>query len=96
MKPGRHGMELVGYVLKKVKEEHPLLIFGVGGSVVTLVGLGFGIYAMNSYFDSRYLPFGPTIIAAFMIYVGTLMVFGGLILNAIQSLASKMEQKSSK
>ncbi len=96
VKPGRHGMELINYVLRKMKEEHPLLIFGGSGVVVSMIGLAFGIYSINSYFESRYLPFGPTIVAGILIYVGTLMVFGGLILNSIQALASKFEEKSSK
>lgn len=96
VQPGRHGMELINYVLRKLKEEHPLLIFGLSGVVVTSVGLAFGVYSLNSYFDSRYLPFGPTIVAGVMIYVGTLMIFGGLILNSIQTLASKLENKRSR
>jgi len=92
-KPSRHGMELVNYVLKKLKDEHPLLVFGLGGVVVSSIGLAFGAYSVNSYFDSRYLPFGPTIIAGILIYVGTLMIFGGLILNSIQSIASRLENK---
>ena len=94
--PGKHGMELVNYVLKKLKDEHPLLIFGGGGLIVTSIGLVFGIYSINSYFDSRYLPFGPTIVAALFIYIGTLMVFGGLILNSIQSLAARLEEKKTR
>jgi hypothetical protein len=94
--PGRHGMELVNYVLRKLKDEHPLLIFGVGGVLVSSIGLVFGVYSINSYFDTRYLPFGPTIVAGILIYVGTLMIFGGLILNSIQSLAARLEEKHSK
>ncbi len=90
--PGKHGMELVNYVLKKLKDEHPLLIFGVGGVLVSSVGLIFGVYSINSYFDSRYLPFGPSIVATLFIYVGTLMIFGGLILNSVQTLAVKIEK----
>jgi hypothetical protein len=85
-------MELVNYVLKKMKEEHPLMIFGGLGFAIIAVGLVFGVMAINSYFGSRYLPFGPTIIAGIAVYVGTLMVFGGLILNAIQSLAERIEK----
>jgi glycosyltransferase involved in cell wall biosynthesis len=95
-RPGRHGMELVNYVLRKITNEHPLLIFGTTGMLVATVGLGFGIYSMNSYFESRFLPFGPTLISGILIYVGTLMIFGGLILNSIQSLASRLETKNAK
>jgi len=93
MRPGKHGMELINYIIKKLKEEHPLLIFGGGGMLLTVIGLGFGILALNSYFETRYLPYGPTLIAGVTIYVGTLMIFGGLILNAIQSVAAKLEEK---
>jgi len=93
VEPGKHGMELINYILKKLKEEHPLLIFGGAGMVLTAIGLGFGILALNSYFETRFLPYGPTIIAAVAIYIGTLMIFGGLILNAIQSIAARLEDK---
>jgi len=96
IEPGRHGMELVNYVLKKLKDEHPLLIFGLGGVVVSSIGLVFGLYSIDVYFESRYLPFGPTFAAAILIYVGTLMIFGGMILNSIQSLASRMERRRAK
>jgi uncharacterized membrane protein len=85
-------MELVNYVIRKLKDEHPLLIFGVGGVLVSSIGLVFGVYSINSYFDSRYLPFGPTIVAGILIYLGTLMIFGGLILNAIHSVASAISK----
>jgi glycosyltransferase involved in cell wall biosynthesis len=93
VKPGRHGIELVNYVLRKLKEERPLLIFGGSGVVLTIVGIAFGILSVNSYFETRYLPFGPTMIAAIAIYLGTLMIFGGLILNAIQNLAARLDEK---
>ena len=96
IEPGRHGMELVNYVLRKLKDEHPLLIFGGGGVLITLIGMAFGVYSINSYFDARHLPFGPTIIAGLLTYVGTLMIFGGLILNSIQSLAARIEKRDAK
>jgi dolichol-phosphate mannosyltransferase len=96
VEPGRHGMELLNYLLKKLREDHPLLIFGTIGVAMVGVGLVFGVISVNSYFTSRYLPFGPTIIAGILVYVGTLMFFGGLILNAIQSLAARIEDERQK
>ena len=96
IRPGKHGMELINYVLKKMKEEHPLLIFGVSGLIVASVGLAFGVYSLNAYFESRYLPFGPTILSGILIFIGTLMILGGLILNSIQSLAARIEKRMSK
>jgi glycosyltransferase involved in cell wall biosynthesis len=91
--PGRHGMELINYVVKKLREEHPLLIFGGAGILFAFAGLAFGVIAMNSYFDTRYLPFGPTVLSGALLYLGTLMIFGGLILNSIQTLANRIEEK---
>jgi glycosyltransferase involved in cell wall biosynthesis len=89
--PGRHGMELINYVVRKLREEHPLLIFGGTGIALAFAGLVFGVVALNSYFDTRYLPFGPTVLSGALLYLGTLMVFGGLILNSIQTLANRIE-----
>ena len=92
MEPGRHGLELVNYVLRKLREEHPLLIFGGVGMGLSISGIIFAALALNSYLQGGSLPFGPTILAAVFIYVGTLMIFGGLILNSIQALADRVEK----
>lgn len=94
IQPGRHGMELVNYVLKKLRDEHPLLFFGVGGILMSSIGLALGLYSLNVYFASGYLPFGPTFAAAALIYVGSLMIIGGMILNSIQSLASRLDRRT--
>jgi glycosyltransferase involved in cell wall biosynthesis len=96
IKPWKHGLGLVNFVLRKLREEHPLLIFGGFGILLCSVGLVFGLVVLNSYLETHQLPFGPTILATITIFVGTLMIFGGLILNAVQRLAIQLEERKDK
>ena len=88
MKPGSHGMSVLGSVLKEVRTEHPLLYFGVGGMLLTIVGVVFGLYSIEQYIAVRALPFGPSLIAVMLTALGILFILVGLILNAISLMMS--------
>lgn len=85
-RPGSHGMNVLGSVLKSIRTEHPLLYFGVGGMVMTVVGVTLGLYSIQQYIEIRALPFGPSLIAVMITTLGILFVLVGLILNAISDL----------
>jgi len=83
LKPGTHGMSVLGSVLRSVRSEHPLLYFGVTGLAMTLIGMTFGLYSAQQYLDFQALPFGPSLIAVSFTILGVLFILVGLILNAI-------------
>ncbi len=93
MTPGSHGVSVLGSVLKEVRTEHPLLYFGVSGMLMTVVGVGFGLYSIEQYIAVRALPFGPSLIAVMLTALGILFVLVGLILNAISEMVVGERQR---
>jgi len=88
LRPGRHGMSVLGAILRSIKWEHPLLYFGAGGFVMAVIGIVFGLYSIERYVSSNSLPFGPSLIAVLLTALGVLFVLVGLILSAISEMVN--------
>ncbi len=85
-KPGKHGLGVLGFIIKTVKDRRPLLFFGVTGAILLLIGLVLGVYSLDRFFNHGYLPFGPSLVASMLILMGALSVFAGLILSSISGM----------
>lgn len=88
--PVKHGMSVIGSIVRYVEFEHPLLIFGLSGFILLLISLLVGMWSYYSYLESHYLPFGPTLVALFSLISGLLLGITGLILHAVISANSRM------
>jgi hypothetical protein len=55
---------------------------------MTIVGVVFGLYAIEQYITLKALPFGPSLLAVMLTALGILFMLVGLILNAISSMMS--------
>jgi glycosyltransferase involved in cell wall biosynthesis len=93
LKPGSHGFNVLGSVLKSIRSEHPLMYFGASGFVMTIVGVFFGLYSIQGYIETRALPFGPSLIAVMLTALGVLFVLVGLILNAISEMVNTTKSR---
>ncbi len=94
MKPGSHGVSVLGSIVREIRSNHPLLYFGVTGMTLALLGITFGLYSISQYSDMGTLPFGPTLLAVTLAGLGVFLVIAGLILNAISSLTSNGQVKN--
>jgi hypothetical protein len=86
LKPGTHGMSVLGSIIEEIRSDHPLLYFGVSGLLMTIVGVVFGLYSIDQYTSVKALPFGPSLIAVLLTALGVLFILVGIILNAISLL----------
>lgn len=93
MKPGSHGMSVIGSIVREIRSNHPLLYFGVTGMAMTIIGIVFGVYSVNQYIEEGALPFGPSLTAAMFTCLGVVIILVGLILNAISSMAENGKGK---
>lgn len=91
--PVRHGLSVIGSIVRYVEFDHPLLVFWGLGFFLFVIGLITGMWSYYSYLESHYLPFGPTVIAAITGVSGILLGITGLILHAVISAQSKMWKK---
>ena len=83
LEPGKHGTSVLSSILRVVQDEHPLLYFGVGGLILTIIGLSAGLYSIYQFIDAKSLPFLPSIIGALFFFLGLTSIFAGVILNSI-------------
>jgi hypothetical protein len=91
LKPGTHGMSVLGSIIREIRSEHPLLYFGVSGLIMTIVGVAFGLYSIEQYTNVKALPFGPSLLAVMLTALGILFILVGLILNAIGQMVVDRE-----
>ena len=81
--PIRHGMSVIGSMVRYVETEHALLFFSVPGFVLVLIGLAVGLYVAESYYRTTELAVGLALITVLVMIVGMLLAFTGLILHAV-------------
>ena len=81
--PIRHGMSVVGSMVRYVETEHALLFFGVPGLVLIIMGLGLGLYVVQSYTRTGQPALGLALITVLALVLGMLLGFTGLILHAV-------------
>ena len=81
--PVRHGLSVFTRILVMISEQRPLFFFGLGGLVLVIVGMIFGIRVLNLYSESSVLPTGNTLVSVVLIVIGMFSIFTGLILRAL-------------
>jgi glycosyltransferase involved in cell wall biosynthesis len=81
--PVRHGLSVFARILAMISEQRPLFFFGLGGLIIAVVGLIFGIRVLALYSQSQVLPVGNTLVAVLLIVVGMFSVFTGFILSTV-------------
>ena len=83
LEPGAHGTSVLSSIIRVVRDEHPLLYFGVGGLVVTTAGIIAGLYSIYQFMAIKSLPFVPSLAAVLLFFLGIMSMFVGIILNSL-------------
>ncbi len=81
--PIKHGMSVIGSMVRYVETEHALLFFAVPGFVLVLLGLALGSFVAESYYRTTQLAVGLALVTVLVMVVGMLLAFTGLILHAV-------------
>jgi len=81
--PVRHGMSVVGSMIRYVETKHALLFFAVPGLILFLVGLALGSFVLESYNQTKVPALGLAMVTVLVTVVGLLLGFTGLILHAV-------------
>src|SRR3989454_4265499 len=87
--PVQHGLRVIGSMLVYVETKHALLTFGIPGVLLSSLGFGLGLYVVQSYSASRTLAVGLALVTLLFIFLGTLLLFTGLILHAVINAARR-------
>jgi dolichol-phosphate mannosyltransferase len=84
--PVTHGFGVFTRILVMISERKPLFFFGLSGMLLTTFGLIAGIVTLQLYTSSGVVSIAWTLVAIFLIIIGTLSVFTGLTLRAMSSI----------
>ncbi|MEE9340067.1 MAG: glycosyltransferase family 2 protein [Thermoplasmata archaeon] len=86
LKPGRHGMSVLGTIVSLVSERRPLFFFGVPGIILIIAGSLLGVWTLNIFYSTGELAIGYSLLVVLLLIVGILAIFIGVTLNVIRSL----------
>jgi len=83
LNPLRHGLEVLFRIMAMISERRPLFFFGLGGSILTIVGILVGIRVLWGLSVGDTLPVGTALISALFIIIGIFSIFTGIILHVL-------------
>jgi glycosyltransferase involved in cell wall biosynthesis len=83
LNPVVHGVEVLGRIVVMISERRPLFFFGLGGIIVTALGLVAGVIAISLYSKSGVAVTGWALVASLLLIVGSISIFTGIILNLL-------------
>ena len=87
--PAYHGFELVDTVLRLVVVERPLLFLALPGTVLFLVGVGFGVYFLWYFNLTRYFSVPMALVTVGAVFLGMLLVISAMMLYAIKRVGRR-------
>ncbi|WP_276253177.1 glycosyltransferase family 2 protein [Halomontanus rarus] len=91
--PLRHGLGVATFILKLIRDRHPLMFFGGPGIVFTFVGVALGVDAVLLYNSQGAFAAGQTLVSVFLTIIGVLGVFCGLVLNRMSNMINELKEE---
>lgn len=91
--PFEHGLHLVSNILRTIEDQHPILILGVPGFLLTLGGIGFGYWTIVNYLTSGSFPMGLALSSGVLALAGVFSAFTAIILHALNRHRQAMGER---
>jgi len=89
----RDGMRILVLIARLVKNERPILFFGLLGLASCLLGVGLGIPIVTEYLRTGLVPRVPTaILSTGLVLVGVISFFSGLILGTVTQARQELKR----
>ncbi|MEM0449116.1 MAG: glycosyltransferase family 2 protein [Methanomassiliicoccales archaeon] len=92
-KPLPHGMGVLNAAVGLIGYRRPLLLFGVPGFFMALMGMIFGLLAMNGVFVFGWGWLFQSVGAMMFVIVGLMLMIAGLTLNSLVALMRSCRNK---
>jgi glycosyltransferase involved in cell wall biosynthesis len=90
--PVYHGIDVTLSLVKHLSIRHPLLFYGAPGFLLFLIGMGFGLWALDIFSLKSILPTGPALAAVASVTVGLVLMTTGMILWIMVTLVKSRAQ----
>lgn len=81
--PVVHGFGVLGRIIVMISERRPLFFFGLGGFILSVLGLFVGIRVLSIASASGQVAIGTALVSTLLLIIGVLSIFTGVILNVL-------------
>lgn len=89
-----HGWAVLNGILQLAGQYRPLLVFGILGTVLLLLGLGWGLWALDIFYRTRELATGYALISVMLFIVGNMLLSTGFVLHSVRGLLLRLAQRA--
>jgi glycosyltransferase involved in cell wall biosynthesis len=93
--PFRHGSEVIVSLIELISERRPLLFLGVPGLALLTFGGAFFVMVLEIFNETRQFAIGTAMLGIVSTLLGTLLVFGALILWVMGKRLNRIEKRIS-
>lgn len=83
LNPVAHGLEVLTRIMAMIAERKPLFFFGVGGSILVILGLIAGFRVLRIFSTAGAIPVGTGLISILFLIIGIFSIFTGIILHEL-------------
>lgn len=90
--PVQHGLGVTLFLLRLIRDRHPLLFFGLPGLILTLSGTLYGLNLIVTYQNTGAFYPASASATGIITIIGILGIFCGLVLNRISNMVKEIEQ----
>jgi glycosyltransferase involved in cell wall biosynthesis len=89
-----HGLAVLNGILHLVGQYRPLLFFGTVGLLLLILGVGWGIWVVELFRQTRVLAMGYALISALLFIIGNIALSTGVILHSVRGLLINVPKRS--
>ena len=83
LNPVRHGFGVLIRIVVMISEIRPLFFFGLGGGILTIVGIIAGVRVLWIFSEIGMVPIGTVLLSVLLLIVGIFSIFTGIILYVL-------------
>lgn len=91
--PVRHGLTIVNFLLRRLRDRHPLLSFTLPGLFLIFAGTLYGFDGLLIYRATGEFYPAKVLIAAFLIVMGSLGALTGTVLNSLSNTLTGLDRE---
>jgi hypothetical protein len=81
-----HGFLVLGGIVRVMGQYRPLLVFGLGGLVLLLTGVVWGVLVVDRFHRSGHLATGYALLSILLLILGLILMSTGITLHSIRAL----------
>ena len=83
LNPLLHGLQVIGRIMAMISEKRPIYFFGLGGAILSLLGLIAGLRVIAIAYAGGGVSTGTALVSILLITIGVFSVFTGIILHVL-------------